>query len=994
MPISPNILRAHWNALNGATGYFLQRDTVATFDSPNLITTDVGLPAGLPFYDYFDALEGATYYGRAAGYDGTGTAVYSIPVAFTVSPINDPNAFYPRVQIEALQVINYQGKQIPDNARLFSNKKWTTYYSQVILAGEAEENPKTAYRTVPVTYDATLNIVTVAAFAGNNNVVDANIVLNRNYESAYTLALFKGDKYLETIYTNLRVKDNLPVTTWAAINTENNHCAKSAQIFNYVHYEDMVRELSKLQIARRATALVAGTVKLDTVPDDLNNPVAVGANSLLITGTASPTDYGRTKLSDAPNPGADAVAVGTNSPFYKSGLTKKYLKGFASLSAAITATGNTPTELIANETVFVTTNVTVPPNISIVPESNTLFLVSTGARLTINSFAPKDGNKQYFGGAGEVVLARAAINEINSAWWTGAIADPLRDYTHEFSQVILSLQAQASNKAIVPSGNWRIKNLPNTPNFSIIQGCGASLDAGAGGTVFTVIDSADEDNPNYAFKVGGNSRNIHFRDLCISGAGGSLIGTTGVLLSAVNPNVIIATKFHNVCFHALDTGAHFNSEDANSLQIAQTYFESCDWIGCKTPVRNNTNNAALTLTDCYVNVPPGATAFDMLKSGIITVNQCEFAGISAPTPYWQPNGEPSAAFQNSTIFKLSGEHLSININGCQDEGIANFLVVDVSENVGTINISGGTLIQSLIRLNEACIVNFDGVTFGASNLVRSDETKNIVINAAGYGYIVKPNGLVVAAGVNPVPNTTVGFVPVTQAIVGNSGGLVTLNDDNPHTGISTSAGKAVYKPSLTHYGQPTDALIKLFQNEPDKVLLEILLTDPAFAQVANIGYKFSIQETDKHLNILATQAGNFPGVNLENCSLTVSRDIETGAALRSISAFVEGNISAFSTDVQSLTVGANGTPIVEKVKGIVQIDLPSLPPGVNSVTATLTGAAVGDFVSLNTTALSVGLYVFGARISAANTLFFFAENRTGANIDEPSANWIYILEKG
>lgn len=74
------------------------------------------------------------------------------------------------------------------------------------------------------------------------------------------------------------------------------------------------------------------------------------------------------------------------------------------------------------------------------------------------------------------------------------------------------------------------------------------------------------------------------------------------------------------------------------------------------------------------------------------------------------------------------------------------------------------------------------------------------------------------------------------------------------------------------------------------------------------------------------------------------------------------------------------------------IDPPSIAAGAEAaVTFTITGAVVGDFVSMNRpAALEVGLVFNGCAITGANTATLYLFNATAAPIDGASLSWLYL----
>jgi hypothetical protein len=95
----------------------------------------------------------------------------------------------------------------------------------------------------------------------------------------------------------------------------------------------------------------------------------------------------------------------------------------------------------------------------------------------------------------------------------------------------------------------------------------------------------------------------------------------------------------------------------------------------------------------------------------------------------------------------------------------------------------------------------------------------------------------------------------------------------------------------------------------------------------------------------------------------------------------------------SLTVGG-GTAITKIVRGQVTLD----PADVAATTVadqniTITGATANDTVIINppTTAVTAGLLVCQAHVSASNTVTVRLYNTTGSGIDLASGSWTYCL---
>jgi hypothetical protein len=113
-------------------------------------------------------------------------------------------------------------------------------------------------------------------------------------------------------------------------------------------------------------------------------------------------------------------------------------------------------------------------------------------------------------------------------------------------------------------------------------------------------------------------------------------------------------------------------------------------------------------------------------------------------------------------------------------------------------------------------------------------------------------------------------------------------------------------------------------------------------------------------------------------------------------ASTQGSISAagaISSDT-SLQAGSSGTPLTLIKKGTVTVDLADLATtAVADNSITVTGAAVGDLVLLQppAAALTAGLILAQAWVSATNTVKIRVYNPTGGSINEASGTWVYAL---
>jgi hypothetical protein len=109
--------------------------------------------------------------------------------------------------------------------------------------------------------------------------------------------------------------------------------------------------------------------------------------------------------------------------------------------------------------------------------------------------------------------------------------------------------------------------------------------------------------------------------------------------------------------------------------------------------------------------------------------------------------------------------------------------------------------------------------------------------------------------------------------------------------------------------------------------------------------------------------------------------------------------STFSGPVKStggFIAGSDGTTITKILKGTVTVDLADLATVTAAdKTMTITGAAAGDIVVLNpkTAALTAGMLIAQAHVSATDEVTVRVYNASGGSINEASATWYYLIIK-
>lgn len=95
-----------------------------------------------------------------------------------------------------------------------------------------------------------------------------------------------------------------------------------------------------------------------------------------------------------------------------------------------------------------------------------------------------------------------------------------------------------------------------------------------------------------------------------------------------------------------------------------------------------------------------------------------------------------------------------------------------------------------------------------------------------------------------------------------------------------------------------------------------------------------------------------------------------------------------------LAAGESGTLVTFIEKGTVSVDLGNITAGTSADTSvTVTGAATGDTVVMcpPATAMTTGLVVGQAWVSAADTVKIRVYNESAGDIDEAAADWTYLI---
>ncbi len=633
-------------------------------------------------------------------------------------------------------------------------------------------------------------------------------------------------------------------------------------------------------------------------------------NNLVGDGTtpyAAKLIAGKTELSADPLIRTHPIAIGTNDPVWNAINESIYLDIYgytqADLTAALTAIGSTPTELILTQQCSVTGNTSIPANVLITFQANGSFTVATGITLTIASMSVSP-SKQIFYGAGNVVFGANAVPYLDISWWSGPSPHslPIVSADHAFAQATLSMTA-GNGPLEIGVGIWKVTNW-KPPNDSVTNGRGSSTNA-ADGTVLQLQDTSAPGSPRAVVRVGNNFRNVVINDLTIST--GASDAASCFIVSGSVPNTGLDLTLNNVTFHGThDTSPPqfyvFDADGAHAAEFTNIRFQYCQWA---TPVSTksihcDTVNSTFVFVDPQVNNPrnstfwygeyggwvegvgpasfrgvpglsPTITADRTIKatitsgtktatvtSGAVTLNDVgqqvvfdngivnfasQITGItsaSAFTTAVNASHTFTAADAEISVFSpdtngayavwhLVHAHNTIQIENSVDEGYQYYLVNDASDNNSPFNVNGG-IIQSLIRFNNAIVMNVGGVRMN-SQLFEDISGTQATINLWGnsrsstsvWGVtLLEPTPWGINNGTSMIPvNFDYGFngtsfVPVDKQTFGVP---VWFEQDTHHAG-NLSTALAMFVAADVTNGGPHKALFGWGRLEPTSEIFD------------------------------------------------------------------------------------------------------------------------------------------------------------------------------
>src|SRR5678815_938493 len=208
------------------------------------------------------------------------------------------------ITISAGDIGEYHGQGVPAYAYLLAREEFRDTTGVVIAKGSKSNlNFSQRFLASLVGVNIRLESTDVYSTTDSNNP-------NVTYQLIVTDA---SGRELYTSPVNWIVPPDMSPTTWAILETAS-RSQRATYAPRFMDNNALLGVLNAFQdMALPASDVIVGATSLDTLPDVLDTPIAVGVNSPLV-GLASITNKGRSKLDTAPADPDEPIAVGVNSP--------------------------------------------------------------------------------------------------------------------------------------------------------------------------------------------------------------------------------------------------------------------------------------------------------------------------------------------------------------------------------------------------------------------------------------------------------------------------------------------------------------------------------------------------------------------------------------------------------------------------------------------------------------------------------------------------------
>ncbi len=845
-----------------------------------------------------------------------------------------------QVSVDAITIRTYNGNRTPAFVGALPSRSFTDLSGQFIGGGNARTVDKDWF-VKTVVRETSDGVYTSDPFTGADALsatrwsgVDQGVTWN-------FYLLDSRLNIIKTLYQNIVISDYLTTTS-----IEDAEMLSRARYFprttSYVNHDELQVFANGLDLAPDATTLVKGK----------------GLHSR--TGTNTFVSDNDTRVADDLSKHGDSLATAVSN---------------------IAILGNPERRLAINSIDRITADLVVPSNIKLDPQNGGMIQIAPGVELTVELMNDA-GNTQVFDledNTATVKFANGAVPHLNTAWIAGAANDA--DITQALDNLIASATLFGGGicKILIPQLAPYTRGGHVLGNGTTIVGKGnyPTAAVGFGTTLRMKADSTEE----FMFKVGEAKQSGRFRNIILSANG---VDADGVLFEGTGGSGTTAAdfEFNKVTLAGFRIGIKHNSL-GSSWQLAQVSFKQCIFQGCAISVQSNSVNSLMTFdTTCGFSIPLNGIGLNIISSGIIKLNGCEFGGGG----------------YSSKVMVISGSHGGITFDACQSENCGTIFQNDASDESGIVNIVGGSIMQGKCQINQSMTVNI------RDSVIMS----HYLQGAPSGGYAHVENCFIREVAEDGVGGT-IAVVPAVLSTM--TGGMIVATENLSTLGKHITRLPQKFANKIDGAASTPQVFIGNYSTiAENKVQLWIGQMD-ANEQPLN-GYGIKRNSSTGYLDFLGSQAG-FTAFNFNGAIFTVDdaydattwngnlsvpvknavRDqIET--ILASIAAILDGADFTGAITAPSIAVGSGGTAITKVVKGTVNINFADLAADtVATETVTLTGAAVGDTVILNPPAagLTAGLLILQAFVSAANTVSIVVLNHSGGNINEGAADWNYVL---
>lgn len=641
--------------------------------------------------------------------------------------------------------------------------------------------------------------------------------------------------------------------------------------------------------------------------------------------------------------------------------------------------------VVANNLKYtISTNVTIPAGMTLRIERGAVFDIASGITLTIAGDLEVLGLYQVFSGSGTVSFTKTAQRWLTPEMW-GAVGDGVATDTTAIQSAVTACPTRG---VVYFSGIYLIAaTITLKSDIQLLGSAGATIklkDASHAG-----LDSTT------GMLSGSTVSNVTVENLTIDGnkannTSGNTSKGSGLYFD-VGINIVVDGVRIKDCPR---DGLTFKGATTQDVRISNCFISGSGIAGmnggenlllnagANITVTNNVFTGAL-LRGIDVEVSGGSTLVDVTISNCIcksndrgiSVNGATIQNILITGCLLKSNTKEGLLLSSGSHVTVSGcQIISNSTNGVTLSGTTNDLVITGCkiESNTTDGISGtasrGLISSNLIQSNGAQGIDVDATGTELSitgNTIRNNTTVGVTCRIARgnvSGNIVSDNG-------------TIGISAIDTDYSVFKGNLVYSNGN---AGITINRGRGMIITSNVVYLNDDDGI--RFINTPTHSIIEgntVLDNNQSGGSFDNIeitGTNCLIQgnicrqglETNKPLR----------GIIINSGTDNVVRNNDLASAGSSANFTDSG-----TTTIAYQNVGDDAV-IVQHLTGTKTYDPASISDGAQTnTTLTVTGASVGDVVSIGfSTAITAGAIMVGA-VTSANTVTVTLVNHTGGVLD-------------